>query len=324
MEVIEHYKKKLLRHIEEPDVVLYCLKKLDAVPVTIEILQDSEVGKVVNRLKKRTDTTPDVIEASKTLVEKWKELVKNTNEDETEIPTAEVLTSLPLFAIQFRLKYIFFQHKNHEAVTSKSKTPSSSSSEKKSSKSHHHKKDKKEKKSSSSSTSSSSTKHHKSSSKESSKKSNGSSSAIEIPSDINPNYKPPKIRHFAESSSQHGEKRNGSKVNTEDDDMLSRLITGNKSLRNRTAVYSGRKTSAFSRDEKFPTLEELCVHVLQDNIHLIDECGSASFDQLKPILERAKADDLIRIEDFNPRLMEDTGKVYEFCSKNTMVLKKHA
>ena len=79
MDVIEHYKKKLLRHIEDPDTVLYCLKKLDAVHVTIEILQDSEVGKVVNRLKKRTDTTPDVISSSKELVKKWKELVKNAD-----------------------------------------------------------------------------------------------------------------------------------------------------------------------------------------------------------------------------------------------------
>ena len=87
MEVIEHYKKKLLRHIEDPDTVLYCLKKLDAVPVTIEILQDSEVGKVVNRLKKRTDTTPDVISSSKALVEKWKELVKNADEaDDAQKP----------------------------------------------------------------------------------------------------------------------------------------------------------------------------------------------------------------------------------------------
>ena len=87
MDVIEHYKKKLLRHIEDPDTVLYCLKKLDAVPVTIEILQDSEVGKVVNRLKKRTDTTPDVISSSKALVEKWKELVKNADEaDEAQKP----------------------------------------------------------------------------------------------------------------------------------------------------------------------------------------------------------------------------------------------
>ena len=87
MDVIEHYKKKLLRHIEDPDTVLYCLKKLDAVPVTIDILQESEVGKVVNRLKKRTDTTPDVITSSKALVEKWKELVKKADEvDEAEPP----------------------------------------------------------------------------------------------------------------------------------------------------------------------------------------------------------------------------------------------
>merc|ERR1711935_534712 len=131
MDVIEHYKKKLLRHIEDPDTVLYCLKKLDAVPVTIDILQESEVGKVVNRLKKRTDTTPDVITSSKALVEKWKELVKKADEvDQVEQPPKAPV-------------------KEHsEAVTSsKSKTPSDerkSSSSSTSSKNHHHKKDKKE------------------------------------------------------------------------------------------------------------------------------------------------------------------------------------
>ena len=102
MDVIEHYKKKLLRHIEDPDTVLYCLKKLDAVPVTIDILQESEVGKVVNRLKKRTDTTPDVITSSKALVEKWKELVKKADEvDEAEpppkAPVKEVNTRANIF-----------------------------------------------------------------------------------------------------------------------------------------------------------------------------------------------------------------------------------
>ncbi len=94
MEAIEHYKKKLLRHVEEPDTVLYCLKKLETVPVTMEILQDTEVGKVVNRLKKRPDATPDVINASKALVEKWKELVKNSDEvdqgDQRSISVPEV------------------------------------------------------------------------------------------------------------------------------------------------------------------------------------------------------------------------------------------
>merc|ERR1712051_711036 len=97
---IEHYKKKLLRHIEDPDTVLYCLKKLDAVPVTIEILQDSEVGKVVNRLKKRTDTTPDVISSSKALVEKWKELVKNADEaDEVQKPQKVSVNEVKIMSI---------------------------------------------------------------------------------------------------------------------------------------------------------------------------------------------------------------------------------
>ena len=113
MDVIEHYKKKLLRHIEDPDTVLYCLKKLDAVPVTIDILQESEVGKVVNRLKKRTDTTPDVITSSKALVEKWKELVKKADEvDEAEpppkAPVKEVIP-VPTFFFIFAIIRFFLK-----------------------------------------------------------------------------------------------------------------------------------------------------------------------------------------------------------------------
>ena len=204
MEVIEHYKKKLLCHIEDPDTVLYCLKKLDAVPVTIEILQDSEVGKVVNRLKKRTDTTPDVISSSKELVKKWKELVKNA--DEALKPQKVAVNERP---------------KAVSSSSSKSKIPSEErNSSFLSSKNHHvhHKKDKKEKRKESDKKenqrdklekSSSHHKHHKSHKSSSSSKdkqaaevsSNGSSHSasnngnnIEIPTDINPNYKPPKVR----------------------------------------------------------------------------------------------------------------------------------
>lgn len=99
MDVIEHYKKKLLRHIDEPEVVLYCLKKLESVPVTIQILQDSEVGKVVNRLKKRSDTTPDVILASKGLVEKWKELVKNADDEQEEQKSVPEVILWGIFAL---------------------------------------------------------------------------------------------------------------------------------------------------------------------------------------------------------------------------------
>jgi len=342
MDVIEHYKKKLLRHIEDPDTVLYCLKKLDAVPVTIEILQDSEVGKVVNRLKKRTDTTPDVISSSKALVEKWKELVKNADEaDEAQKPQKMAVSERP------------------EAVSSssKSKIPSDErNSSSSSSKNHHshHKKDKKEKhkesdkkekqrdKSEKSEKSSSHHKHHKSHKSSSSSKdkqtaevsSNGSSKSasnngnlFEIPADINPNYKPPTVRQrYSDQQTQpqqpssantnpHIRNGNGfqnekSKMET-DDDAITVMIKNAKSDRNRTAVYSGRKTSAFSQHEKFPSLIQLCVHVLQDNVSRIDECGNLPYEMLKPILERGKPEDMMRIEDYNPRLMEDTGDLWE-------------
>ena len=83
-DVVEHYKKKLVKNLEDSDKVLHCLKKLEAVPVTIEILTQTEVGKVVNRLKKNPDATKDVIKASKALVEKWKDLVKTTEENESK------------------------------------------------------------------------------------------------------------------------------------------------------------------------------------------------------------------------------------------------
>merc|ERR1712051_280779 len=115
---IEHYKKKLLRHIEDPDTVLYCLKKLDAVPVTIEILQDSEVGKVVNRLKKRTDTTPDVISSSKALVEKWKELVKNADEaDEVQKPQKVSVNEVKIVSIC--LIFFYNPSRNYSCVLNK-------------------------------------------------------------------------------------------------------------------------------------------------------------------------------------------------------------
>ena len=92
-----------------------------------------------------------------------------------------------------------------------------------------------------------------------------------------------------------------------DDDAITVMIANAKSGRNRTAVYSGRKTATFSQHEKFPSLIQLCVLVLQENVSRIDECGNLPYEMLKPILERGKPEDIVRIEDYNPRLMEDTG-----------------
>ena len=45
-----------------------------------------------------------------------------------------------------------------------------------------------------------------------------------------------------------------------------------------------------------------------ENVDQIDECGNLDYNVLKPVLERAKPDDLMRIEEYNPRLMDDTGE----------------
>ena len=181
---------------------------------------------------------------------------------------------------------------------SKSKTPSDEP--RKSSK---HKKDKKEKHKSRDHHH-----HHHKSSKKEKKEENGSSSGasakVEIPADINPNYKPSKIRnHWPMSDSEPSSSRlNGNTPKLADNGWIP------KTTQSKTKVFSGRKTSAFSRDEKFPSLTELCIHVLQDNVKHIYECGDIPFYVLKPVLERAKPDDLMRIEEYNQYLVTETGQ----------------
>jgi hypothetical protein len=56
-----------------------------------------------------------------------------------------------------------------------------------------------------------------------------------------------------------------------------------------------------------PKLSELCVHKLQDNVDAITDCKGMNFKILAPILERAKPESMMVIEDYNPYLMEYTG-----------------
>lgn len=105
-EAVEHYKKKLQRHIDDPEVVLHCIRKLDAADMTIQILQDSKVGKVVNKLKKRPDTSSEVIEAARKLVEKWKELVMNEEENDEEAEEIEVKKLKIVLAFSFGIRIV--------------------------------------------------------------------------------------------------------------------------------------------------------------------------------------------------------------------------
>ncbi|KAL0117307.1 hypothetical protein PUN28_010274 [Cardiocondyla obscurior] len=76
----------------------------------------------------------------------------------------------------------------------------------------------------------------------------------------------------------------------------------------RTKVYSGNKVGYTS----VPTLYELCIRVLIENIDALEFTGGVPYDILKPILERATPEQLFMLEHHNPYLIEDTDILWKY------------
>ena len=55
----------------------------------------------------------------------------------------------------------------------------------------------------------------------------------------------------------------------------------------------------------------MCTHILQEHVDDIEECGGLPFSVLEPVLSRAMPATLMKIEEHNPYLMEDTGPLWE-------------
>lgn len=80
----------------------------------------------------------------------------------------------------------------------------------------------------------------------------------------------------------------------------------------RTKVFSGNKSSLTN----IPTLYELCIRVLIDNIEALEVTGGVPYYIIKPVLERATPDQLFMLEHYNPYLIEDTDPLWKFhCSR---------
>lgn len=75
---------------------------------------------------------------------------------------------------------------------------------------------------------------------------------------------------------------------------------------NRTRVYSGNRVQ-----RSVPSLFEMCIRVLQENIGFLECTGGVPFDILRPVLERASTDQLQNIEYYNPYLLEDSDVLWE-------------
>ena len=52
--------------------------------------------------------------------------------------------------------------------------------------------------------------------------------------------------------------------------------------------------------------------MLKENVDYIEEVGGLPYDVMKPVLLMASDTTLMRIEDCNPHLMEETGEVHSF------------
>lgn len=79
-------------------------------------------------------------------------------------------------------------------------------------------------------------------------------------------------------------------------------------------IYSGKASTAYS---EVPSLFNLSVRCLQENIDALEFTGGIPFDLLKPVIERATAIQLFNLENYNPYLLEDTHQLWEqHCKKD--------
>lgn len=176
--------------------------------------------------------------------------------------------------------------------------------------------------------SSTSSSHSKSKSKESSKKSSSSSASTATPSlllkkpklppledlakDLPPppeiiitnDYKPSPINPMVMDYLFKGGKPQAVTMLNEEDALCASTTSKNQ----RTKVYSGAKSNVLLT---VPSLHELCLRFLQKNIDALEYTGGVPFEILKPVLERASAEQLSLFEYYNPYLMDDSDVLWQ-------------
>nr|CAG4645059.1 EOG090X0BTZ [Leptodora kindtii] len=381
---IEHYQKKLLKYSSDPKIALHCLSKLAKLPIGVQHLQETGIGRTVNGMRK---TDGAVGEKARSLVNKWKLMVQaeddksESGDEDVQYEELEPLAASEDEAIDRHRSPKKHKESKHrevpakdsakirsEASTSRSRSESKSessksSSDKKSVKSEKssQKSAKKDKrcKSPTASTSRSATKRahssddddnadaddgglsfadalgsldtknkkKKSKDKEKPKKldmvaaptftapapaapftqASRPAPTIDIRSsdfEISPHYKPLPHSYAPDSPPQ----LKGKRVSDEEALSVALALKGS-----RTKVFSGKASSGLTH---VPSLFEFCIRTLQDNIEALEYTGGVPYDLLRPVLERASAQQLYSLEHFNPYLLDDTDELWRIlCQK---------
>lgn len=122
--------------------------------------------------------------------------------------------------------------------------------------------------------------------------------------EISPNYKP--LPNVAAKSIQA--------IRQEEERKLSEAL--NKKVMQRSRMYTG-KVKGGGGYKTVPTLFDICIQSLIENIDYIDYVGGIPYYILKPVLRLATPEQLFKIEQYNPKLAEDTDELWEYhCNKH--------
>ncbi|KAG5672456.1 hypothetical protein PVAND_002583 [Polypedilum vanderplanki] len=129
----------------------------------------------------------------------------------------------------------------------------------------------------------------------------------DLVSDITiPDYRPLPLNHamkdYIDSNFGSFESRHSRKA-----DEVVQFAESFSSKANRTKVFSGNSKARM----QIPKLFDLCIRVLQENIDFLECTGGVPFEILKPVLERAKPDQLSVIEYYNPYLLEESDILWK-------------
>ena len=116
------------------------------------------------------------------------------------------------------------------------------------------------------------------------------------------------ISHFDYRQLPSTSNSNGSTMQSQHKETESELLTKSiSSIKSRTRIFSGNSRGR----SNIPKLSEMCLKVLTDNLDFVGCIGDVPFDILRPALEKAKPEQLTKIEYYNPYLLDDSDILWK-------------
>ncbi|RWS27190.1 transcription elongation factor B polypeptide 3-like protein [Leptotrombidium deliense] len=274
---VNEYRKRLEKGVSV-EKTLHILRKLERYNLTVDQLKEVGVGKVVKKLGKHENY--DVREKAKSLANRWKNLLYESPESETNNKSES-------------------KHEKREKNRVKQESPETPK-----------RVIKRERSPDSPVNDVKARSVYDPEASWSTKSCQPSISQAKMASgDNKPTVRPDRRLPSLKEVKEAAERMNGTRNNV--DSNANRML-GVTSRKVRTNVYSGHARS--TQYTHVLRLEELCIRVLMDNIDKIAYLGCIPYYLIKPVLKKCTASQLIRIEDYNPAFIDEDDELwFEHC-----------